>query len=92
MQLNDLVGKSLEEMSDEELLEKLRQTRHNRNNQRPKVTKKAATSQAKARHKRVSAVQGMLAGLSEEERTQLIQQLEGEGDATDDSVGEGVVE
>lgn len=86
MQLPDLVGKSIEEMTDEELLEKLRQTRHNRNNQRPKVAKKSATSAAKAAHKRVSAVQGMLAGLSDEEREQLVKQL-GEQDASDGIAG-----
>lgn len=88
MNLTDLVGKSIEEMTDDELLEKLRVSRHNRHNQRPKVTKKATTTSAKAKHKRVSAVQAMLTGLSDSEKEALIAQLEqGEANAADGTTG-----
>lgn len=92
MDLKDLVGKTIEECSDEELIERLRQTRHNRNNLKPRVTKKSATSAAKASHKRVTKVQGLLSGLSDEERQQLLLQLEGNENVADGATGKDLVE
>ena len=76
MQLNDLV-KPLDKLTDDELLERLRQVRHNREVARPVARRKQAKTEAKASRARVTSVTKLLDGLSEAERATLIQQLGG---------------
>lgn len=76
MKLPALV-KTLDQMSDEELQERLRQIRHNRETVRPAAKKHVERSEAKTSRKRVSKVEDMLDALSPEDRAELIKQLEG---------------
>lgn len=75
MQLKDLV-KTLDQMTDDELLARLRTVRHNREVIRPAATKRAERSSAKGSRERVSKVEVLLASLSETEREALLKQLE----------------
>ena len=77
MQLNDLV-KPMEDMTDEELLERLRTIRHNRNTVRPAAKSHAKRAAKKGQQARVSKVENILASLSDEQRQQLLLEL-GEG-------------
>lgn len=77
MQLLDLV-KPIEQCTDEELLERLRTIRHNRNTVRPAAKAHAKRAAKKGAQTRMSAVEKLLAGMSEEERQALIAEL-GEG-------------
>lgn len=82
MQLKNLIGPNVEEMSDDELIAKLRSVRHRREVARPVAKRKAANAEAKASRTRTTAVSKMLSHLSEEDRLKLIEELEkGEGDA-----------
>ena len=74
MQLKDLV-KPLDQQTDEELLERLRTVRHNREVARPVARKKAAKAEKKASISRVGTAEKLLAGLSEEEQLELLKQL-----------------
>lgn len=76
MQLNDLV-KPIEECSDEELLERLRAIRHNRTVVRPAAKSRAKREAKKGQQTRLNKVESLLAGLSEEQRKQLILELGG---------------
>lgn len=77
MQLTDLV-KPLDQCSDEELLERLRTIRHNRNTVRPAAKNHAKRAAKKGQQGRLSKVENLLSGLSEEERLQLLTELGGE--------------
>lgn len=74
MQTPELI-KTLDQMTDDELLERLRTVRHNREVARPVATKKAATAEKKTSRKRVTDLDKLLAGMTEEERQQLINSL-----------------
>lgn len=102
MKLHDVV-KPLEEMSDEELHERLRQVRHNRTVERPAVAKRKADKEVKetGRAKRAakSQVDKMLDKMSDEQRNDLIKKLQGAlgngnedaGDSTRQDPGNGTV-
>lgn len=75
MRMNSLV-KSIEDMTDEELLVRLQNVRHNREVDRPVAKRKAASVEKKAANKRSTALTKMLEGLSEEDREALMKQLE----------------
>lgn len=94
MKLSDLV-KPIGEQSEEELIERLRQIRHNRFVERPAAKKKAAKEAASKtpRAKAAPSVEKMLAGLSDAERDALIAKLTAQaggidvGQAQDDKDG-----
>ena len=75
MQLKDLV-KPLDQMSDEELLARLREVRHNREVVRAARVKHVERAETKVSRGKVSAVEKLLAGLSETEKASLLAQLE----------------
>ena len=74
MQLQDRV-KPIDEMSDEELLERLRQVRHNREVARPVAVAKATKIAKKTSVKKMSALEKLVDGMSVEERAKLIASL-----------------
>ena len=74
MQLQNLV-RTLDSMSDDELLERLRTVRHSREVGRPTARKRADAPERKASKARVSATTKLLDGLSDEERQALIERL-----------------
>lgn len=76
MQLNDLV-KPIEQMTDEELLERLRVIRNNRNTVRPAGQARAKRAAKKGTQARVKKVESMIDGLTEEQKQQLILELTG---------------
>lgn len=78
MQLSDLT-KPIEEQTDEELMERLRAIRHNRNSVRPAAKAHAKRESKKGMQGRMSAIEKLLAGMSEEERLAILEEL-GEGD------------
>jgi hypothetical protein len=63
MQLTDLV-KPLEDFTDEELIERLRTIRNNRNTIRPAAQKHAKKKEKKGSQGRVSKVESLLEGLT----------------------------
>lgn len=76
MQIHDLV-KPIDQMTDDELLERVRQLRHNRETLRPaarKIVERAVKKTVKAK---VSKVAGLLDNLTEEQRLELIAKLGG---------------
>ncbi|MHB8413905.1 MAG: hypothetical protein ACYDB1_00725 [Acidiferrobacteraceae bacterium] len=75
MQIKGLV-KTLDEMTDEELLSRLQTVRHSREVARPVAKRKAAKAETKASRARMGKVDKLLAGLSESERESLLKQLE----------------
>lgn len=77
MQLADLV-KPIEDCTDEELLERLRHIRNNRNAVRPAAKAHAKRAAKKGQLGRMSTVEKLLAGMSPEERAAIIAEL-GEG-------------
>lgn len=77
MKLPDIT-KTIDQLSDEELHEKLRQIRHNREVARPASKKRVEKSEAKTARKNVSKAERLLEDLSPEERDELIKQLGGE--------------
>lgn len=77
MQLNQLI-KPIDECTDEELLELLRKVRHNREVARPVAKAKAAKVEKKTTTKKLSAMEKLLAGMSEEDRQKLIESLSSE--------------
>ena len=77
MQLLDLV-KPIEQCTDEELLERLRTIRHNRKTVRPAAKAHAKRAAKKGAQTRMTAVEKLLASMSEEDRQALIAEL-GEG-------------
>lgn len=74
MQLQHLV-KPIEDMTDEELKQRLFELRHRRETEKPKATKKAAKVEKKTKNKEVSAVEKLLAGVSEEQLAELLKGL-----------------
>ena len=76
MQLHNLI-KPIDQCTDEELMERLRTVRHNREVARPVARKKEEQVEKKATRQRVSSVDKLLANLSDEERSKLIEQLSG---------------
>lgn len=74
MQLTDLV-KPIDQLSDDELLEKLRMIRNNRSVVRPAGQARAVRAAKKGGQGRVSKVEDLLKGLTQEEIKLL---LEGE--------------
>lgn len=74
MQLNDLV-KPIEEQSDEELLERLRMIRNNRNTVRPAAASRAKRAAKKGSQTRVSKVEAILEGLTEAQKLELLREL-----------------
>ncbi len=77
MQLCDLV-KPMDQQTDEELLERLQQIRHNRNVVRPAATAHKKRAAKKGQQGRMNKVESLLDGMSEAERAELIALL-GEG-------------
>jgi hypothetical protein len=76
MQLQDLV-KPLDQCSDEELVERLRLIRSNRNTVKPAAKDHVKRAAKKGMQGRINKVENILDGLSEEQRQQLIAQLGG---------------
>lgn len=76
MQLHDLI-KPIDQMTDEELLERLRQSRANRTIVRPAKQARAKRAAKKGAVTRINKVENLLEGLSEEEKQALIAQLGG---------------
>lgn len=74
MQLSDLV-QPIDKMSDEELLERLRQVRHNREVVRPARKAHIERAEKKVSRGRVKKTENLLEGLSEAERNELIRKL-----------------
>lgn len=74
MQTPELI-KTLDQMTDDELLERLRTVRHNREVARPVAKKKADVAEKKTSRKRVSDMDKLLVGMTEEERQQIINSL-----------------
>lgn len=75
MQLADLV-KPIDQMSDEELLERIRTIRHNRETFRAAVRKREERTEVRASRKKISGLDKLMANLSNEERDALVKQLE----------------
>ena len=74
MQIHDLVT-PIDKLTDEELLERLRAVRHNREVVRPAARKRAEAPEKKASKARLSATTKLLSGLSDAERAALMEQL-----------------
>lgn len=74
MQLNNLI-QPLEDMSDEELKQRLFDLRHRRETERPVAKKKMQKAAKKASNKKVSSAEKMLANLSPEELAALMKEL-----------------
>jgi len=80
VQIHNLV-KSLDQLSDDELLARLQQVRHNREVARPVAKRKAASVAKKEGAARTKKISKLLDGLSDDDRAKLIEQLsEGESD------------
>jgi hypothetical protein len=77
MQLKDLV-KPLDQLSDEELLERLRVSRHNRTVVRPAAESRAKRAAKKGSQTRVSKVESILDELTEAQKLELLRELGGE--------------
>lgn len=76
MQLKDLV-KPISTMTDEELMERLREIRHRRSVERPAARARVERAEKRQTNRKLGALDKMLAGLSDAERQQLLSQLEG---------------
>lgn len=74
MQLKDLV-KPIEESTDEELLERLRTIRHNRNYVKPAAKTHAKKRAKKGLQTKLNGLEAMLAALSDEDRAALLESL-----------------
>lgn len=74
MKLEQLV-KPVDQQSDEELLERLRTIRHNREIERPAAKRIVKKAIEKTSRGKVSKVEKMLEGLSDAERDVLLKQL-----------------
>lgn len=75
MQLKDLV-KPISDMSDEELMERLRTIRHNRNTIRPAAKSHAKRAAKKGAVTRIKKVDKLLEGLSREQILALLGESE----------------
>ena len=76
MRLSDLI-KPIDECSNEELLERLRQVRHNREVARPVAAAKVAKAEKKSSNKRMVVLEKLVEGMSEADREKLIESLKG---------------
>lgn len=76
MQLQDLI-KPLDEMSDEELRDRLREIRHNRTKAKPATANRTKRAAKVGGQGRLNEVTDMFANLSDEDRQALIKQLGG---------------
>lgn len=74
MQTPDLI-KTIDQCSDEELLERLRTVRHNREVARPVAARKTANVEKKATRKRVSSVDKVVETMSDDDKQKLIELL-----------------
>ena len=74
MRLPQLI-KPLDQQSDDELMERLRTIRYNREVIRPAAKRIVQKAKTKASRGRVSSVEKLLEGLSESEREALLKQL-----------------
>lgn len=74
MQLADLV-QPIDKMSDEQLLERLRQVRHNREVIRPAAKARVARVEKKVSRTKVKKTEDLVGNLSEAERNELIRKL-----------------
>ena len=72
--------KTIDQYTDEELIEYIRKIRHNREVARPVAKKKAEVAEKKSSRKVASAMDKLLAGLSDEEKLKILQFLEGNSD------------
>jgi len=68
--------KTIDQMSDAELMERIREIRHNRETVRPAAAKHVERAETKTSRKKVSSVEKLLEGLSDAERASLLAQLE----------------
>ena len=75
MDLSNLV-KPIELQSDAELISRLKELRHRREVIRPAATAHKKKAARKGMQTRMTAVEKLMAGMSEEERLALIQSLE----------------
>lgn len=81
MQLKDLT-KPISDLTDEELMERLRTMRHSRTAIRPAAKAHAKRAAKKGAQGRMSKVDKLLVGLSREEIIQLLQGETSDGSAT----------
>ena len=77
MQLSDLV-KTIDFCSDEELLERLRKVRHNREHARPVARAKAAKLEKKSAGQRVSTLEKLVDKMSAADKARLLESLLGD--------------
>lgn len=77
MKLTDLI-KDVGQMTEEELLEHVRQMRHNKYVAKPAKQKHIADVEKKETNKGLRSVSSLLAGMTEEQKAELIKQLGGE--------------
>lgn len=66
----------IEDMTVPELQEHLRQIRQRRTTDRPVAKAKAVKAEKKSSHKRMTAVEKLLAGMSSEDQAELMKSLE----------------
>lgn len=74
MQLQDLI-KPINDMTDEELQEHLRNIRHNRSVIRPAAKKKVAAAKNKKSKATVNKIEKMLAGMTSSQREEFLKNL-----------------
>lgn len=74
MQLSDLV-KPIDQMTDEELMERLRTVRANRTTVRPAAQARAKRTAKKGMVTRLNKVDTLVDGMTEEQKQELIRQL-----------------
>jgi acetyl-CoA carboxylase carboxyltransferase component len=75
MQMNDLI-KPIEDMSNEELLESLRELRHRRTVIRPAREKKIKKAKEKGKTTRINKVADLFDSLSDADKAELLKALE----------------
>lgn len=75
MKLKSLVT-PIDQMSEEELTERLRTIRHSRERARPVARRKAAKAEKKESSKKLSSTEKLFAALSEEDRNELVAKLQ----------------
>lgn len=75
MRLGDLV-KTIDQMTDEELLERLRHTRNQRTTVRPAFRAHVERADKKATRAKANKTASLLDSLSDEEKLRLIEQLQ----------------
>lgn len=81
MKLSDLI-KPIDQCTDEELLERLREIKHNRFVERPAVKareEKAERQERKKGARKAASIESMVEGMSEAQRLELIKLLGGDG-------------